>query len=440
MLNQMIAKFRGGVIVGHAKVTAEMATKELPPPKLLILPMQQHIGGICQPLVKGKDTVKAGEIIADSSAFVSAPIHAPVSGKIKSIKPLLMANGQQVEAIYLENDGEMNWVEQLPQKISNQEELVAAARLSGLVGIGGAGFPLHVKLAEKAPLDTLVINGAECEPFITSDYREARENPQRILRGMLTLMKHLEIQRGIIGIEDNKPLAIKEFKKILASEFSSNEQEKISVVPLASRYPQGAEKMLIYATTKRKVSPGKLPASIGCLVLNISTISLFQQYLDTGKPLVEKRVTLAGDNLHAPQNLLAPIGTPIQELIDFSGGLKEATGGKVILGGPMMGIAQFDLSQPITKQTNAITCLLPETAYQASETPCIRCGRCAKACPMNLLPLEIERALKNKEAKEMQALQVANCMECGCCAFVCPSQRRLVQYMRAGKTIARGNV
>lgn len=438
MLAQAIAKFRGGVRVPHHKKTAEAATEPLPAPKLLILPLQQHIGAALRPVVKAKETVKVGQLLADSDAFVSAPLHAPVSGKIKSIKPLLLANGQTVEALYLENDGEAAlFREPAPVKVENKEQLLQAARASGLVGIGGAGFPLHVKLAAKEPLDTLVINGAECEPYITSDYREAVEATDRIIAGMLTVMTHLLIPQGVIGIEDNKPRATNALTAALKRHPDPETAQRIQIVSLPSRYPQGAEKMLIYGCTGRKVPPGALPAAVGCLILNISTVSLLQDYLDTGLPLITKRITVSGDNIRRPQNLLVPVGTPISDILDFCGGLIEVEHAKLILGGPMMGIAQFDPAQPVTKQTNAVTCLSAASATLPQETACIRCCRCSRACPMNLLPLEIERSLKNKDTETLQKLQVAACMECGCCSFVCPSNRRLVQYMREGKVIAK---
>ncbi len=438
MLAQAIAKFCGGVLVPHQKTTAESATIPLPAPKLLILPLQQHIGAPLRPVVKAKETVKVGQLLADADAYVSAPLHAPVSGKIKSIKPILLANGQMIDALHLENDGEFTlFQEPAPILIQSKNDLLQAARASGLVGIGGAGFPLHVKLAAKEPLDTLVINGAECEPYITSDYREAMEATDRIIAGMLTIMTQLAISKGIIGIEDNKPQAITALAEALKRHPAPEIAQKIQVMTLPSRYPQGAEKMLIYGCTGRKVPPGALPAAVGCLILNISTVSLLQHNLNTGLPLIAKRVTVSGDNIRQPQNLLVPVGTPISDVLAFCGGLKEETNAKLILGGPMMGIAQFNLGLPITKQTNAITCLSAASATQPQEMACIRCGRCSRACPMNLLPLEIERALKNQDSESLQKLQVTACMECGCCSFVCPSNRRLVQYMREGKVIVK---
>lgn len=426
-----LQKFPGGTLVPHKKQTAQLPTKTMEPPASVLIPLQQHIGAVCKATVKAKELVTVGQVIATGTGYVSAPIHAPISGKIKSIKPILLANGQSCEAILIENDGLNTRHPALaPVTITSKDDLLQAACDSGLVGIGGAGFPLHVKLATKDPIDTLIINGAECEPFITSDNREAIEEPQRILRGIMTLLDWLEIPRCIIGIESNKPEAIATLAaQIQALGFTG----RITLQSLPPRYPQGAEKMLIFATTKRRVPTGSLPSAVGCLVLNISTVSLFQHYLDTGLPLISKRITVNGDNISHPQNFLVPIGTPIQNILTACGGLK-APGGKVILGGPMMGVAQYDLQAPVTKQTNAITCLKKELP---AEQPCIRCGRCSRSCPMRLLPLEIERALKIQDQETLTKLQVQSCMECGTCAFVCPSGRKLVQRMKEAKRIER---
>lgn len=434
-LVQVLAKFRGGVPVPHEKKTAEFESVIIDAPSLVIIPMQQHIGAPCKPVVKNKELVTKGQVIADSEAFVSAPIHAPFSGKIKGIKPILLANGRMGEAIHLENDGENTLSPDVqPVVVNSRESLILAARASGLVGIGGAGFPLHAKLAntDNLPLDTLVINGAECEPFITSDYRESIEFPERVIAGMEVVMKHLNISKGIIGMEDNKPKGLQALAD--ACSRRGNAAANITVMELPARYPQGAEKMLVYATTGRKVPKGKLPAHAGCLVLNISTVSLFYKYLTTGMPLIEKRVTVDGDNIAEAKNVIAPIGTKISEIIEFCGGLTDEAA-KVILGGPMMGIAQYSLDAPITKQTNAITVLA--AGKIPAESPCIRCGRCVEACPLMLQPVQIERSVKIQDVEALRKLNVATCMECGACSFVCPSGRKLVQYMKQGKIIER---
>ncbi|MHC5249134.1 electron transport complex subunit RsxC [Enterococcus sp. LJL90] len=427
--------FKGGAAVPHHKETAEFSTRKIAAPEMIILPLQQHIGATCEAIVKKKDIVAIGQVIAQSSAMISAPIHASISGKVKQIKPILLANGQTCDAIYIENDGENTlFTPEQPQKITNLTELLTASRNSGIVGIGGAGFPLHAKLTipKEQQIDFLVINGAECEPFITSDFREMVEEPKQIIRGIKTVLKFLEIHQAIIGIEKNKPQALEELQAAIDLTGAKN----ISVMALPSRYPQGAEKMLIYATTGRKVPMGKLPSHAGCLVLNVSTISQFQHYLETSQPLTSKRLTIAGDNIKKQQNVLVPIGMKLADIIEDCGGMLEAEG-KVILGGPMMGIAQYSLELPITKQNNALLAFKEKSAALPEEYPCIRCGRCGQACPLSLLPMQIERAVKLKDAPDLEKLQVANCMECGCCSFVCPSNRKLVQYMRQGKLVQR---
>ncbi|MGO2638991.1 MAG: RnfABCDGE type electron transport complex subunit C, partial [Enterococcus viikkiensis] len=349
-LVKAIAKFKGGVKVPHNKNTAEYESVYMEPPEIVMIPMQQHIGGPCKPIVKKGDVVTVGQVIGDSEAFVSAPIHASVSGKVKGIKPVLLANGQTCEAIHLKSDGlPVEFPEPRPVEIHSKEELLKAARDSGLVGIGGAGFPMHVKLAAKedTPIDTLVINGAECEPFITSDYRESLEYPDRIISGMQLVMKYLNIRHGVIGIERNKPKGLKRLRDHL-NELAELDPT-IDVMEIPSLYPQGAEKMLVYATTGRKIPPGKLPSEVGCLIMNISTISLLQRYIEIGMPLTHKRITIDG-NVAQPKNVVVPIGTPIGEVIDYCGGLVDEPS-KIILGGPMMGIAQFSMDLPITKQT-----------------------------------------------------------------------------------------
>ncbi|AXG38733.1 electron transport complex subunit RsxC [Enterococcus gilvus] len=434
-LTKAIATFEGGVKVPHNKHTAEFESVFMTPPKLVTLPMQQHIGGRCTPLVKKGDSVTVGQKIADSEAFVSAPIHASVSGKVKGIKPVLMANGQMCDAIHIASDGlPVVFPDPQPVAIDSKEALLKAARDSGVVGIGGAGFPLHVKLAVKddTPIDTLVINGAECEPFITSDYRESLEYPERIIAGMQMVMKHLKITRGVVGIESNKPKGLKRLRDHLNE--LADRDPAITVMEIPSLYPQGAEKMLVYATTGRKIPPGKLPSEVGCLILNISTISLLQRYVETGMPLTHKRITVDG-NVPEPKNIVVPVGTPMGEVIACCGGLIDEPS-KVILGGPMMGVAQFSVELPITKQTNAIT-ILSQSERLPEESPCIRCGRCVEACPMSLLPVQIERCTRNKDVSGLKKLKVSACMECGCCAFVCPAGRRLVQTMKQGKQLER---
>lgn len=435
-----VRKIRGGAKVPHMKNTADCKTIFMPSPPEVILPMQQHIGAPCQPTVKVGDEVKVGQVIGDSEAFVSAPIHASVSGKVKAIKPVLMPGGQKCDAVVIESDGLDTYADTIgPQDFNDKASLLAAIRGSGLVGIGGAGFPLSVKLAIKddSNVDTLVINGAECEPYITSDYRESVEFPGRVIAGIEIVMNALKLKKALIGIEDNKPQGIEALKKILEKRPAGSLD--IDIVELPARYPQGAEKMLIYATTGRRVPVGGLPSDAGCIVMNISSVSVLCYYIWTGIPLIAKRLTVAGGAVNEPQNVMVPIGTPIGQVIEFCGGFKvDPT--KIITGGPMMGIAQYDKEMPVLKQNNAILALTEDETQTPEEHPCIRCGRCVYVCPMSLMPALIDRASRNEDAVQLNKLGVMSCMECGSCAFVCPSKRPLVQYMKHAKTVARKRV
>lgn len=430
------AIIKGGTKVPHLKDTMAAKSLVMPSPPLVIIPMQQHIGAPCKPTVKPGDQVLVGQVIADTEAFVSAPIHSSVSGKVKSISPVLMSNGSNSDAIHIENDGRDEPIPNMgPIEISSKADFLSAVRASGLVGIGGAGFPLHVKLSVKddVNIDTLVINGAECEPYITSDYREIVENPERIIAGTELVMKYLNIPRGVIGIESNKPNGIKVIAKCLKDRNSSAD---IDVMELPASYPQGAEKVLIYSATGRKVPPGGLPSAIGCIVMNVSTVSLLQHYLSTGIPLIKKRLTVSGGAIKEPKNVVVPIGSTIKDAVEFCGGFSSEPA-KILFGGPMMGVAQYYTDMPIMKQNNAIIALTDEQTLQKTEEPCIRCGRCVYTCPMSLLPVFIDRYAKNGDADNLTRLNVSNCMECGSCAYVCPSNRPLVQYMKNGKAVQR---
>lgn len=432
---QPVARIRGGARAPHYKDTAEAASVVMPSPELVIIPMQQHIGAPCKPTVKPGDTVLAGQVIGDTDAFVSAPIHSSVSGKVKSIGPVQMSNGSKCDAVYIESDGEDNYIDANPVDVKNKSDLLAATRASGLVGIGGAGFPTHAKLAIKdnVKVDTLLINGAECEPYITSDYREIMEFPERIIAGTELVMEHLDIPRGIIGIESNKPKGVETLKKYLAE---INPEGNIDIMELPAMYPHGAEKMLIYAATGRQVPVGGLPADIGCIVLNITSVAFIHRYVKTGLPLTQKRLTVSGGAIKEHKNVIAPIGSKVSDILGFCGGF-TAEPTRLIFGGPMMGIAQYDTDMPITKQNNAIIGLTAAETITDPEQPCIRCGRCVDACPMSLLPVSIEWSLRSSNAEAIEKLNAVNCMECGCCAFACPSVRPLTQYMRDAKNLLK---
>ncbi|AGC69389.1 electron transport complex protein RnfC [Thermoclostridium stercorarium subsp. stercorarium DSM 8532] len=425
--------FHGGVSAPHRKNTAESETSVLDIPEKVVIPMVQHIGAPCTPTVKPGDTVKVGQKIGDSEAYVSAPIHSSVSGTVTRVEPMLFAGGNLVMSVEIKTDGKQEVYEGIsPPEIKNREDFLKAVRSSGLVGLGGAGFPTHVKLnpPKDKVIDCLIVNGAECEPYITSDYREMLENPDGIIEGIKLVLDYLSIPKAIMGIEDNKPKAYKLLKE------KAQNDNRISVQSLRSRYPQGAEKTLVYALTGRKIPSGKLPADVGCVVLNVNTVAFIASYVKTGMPLVQRRVTVDGPVVNQPKNVLAPIGTSLQTLFDFCGGFKS-TPYKVLMGGPMMGIAQYSLETSVIKNTNAILAFDKKEGDLPSEWPCIRCGRCVEACPMNLLPLEINRLVLANKIDELERYHILDCIECGSCSYSCPSKRHLVQSIRIGKDAVR---
>lgn len=426
-----------GVSLPHHKGTAESVSVIMPPPEQVVIAMQQHIGVPCTPCVKKGDTVYVGTKIGDSDNYVTAPVHSSVSGTVTGIGSLLLPSGQTTETVIIESDGMMTPDPEIkPQEVETVEQLVKAARDSGLVGLGGAGFPTHVKLNInlESPPDTLIINGAECEPFITSDYRECIENAENICEGVYLLKKIIGFKRVIIAIEANKLQAIEILHKIAADHRDTD--NSVRLMKLKTRYPQGAEKVLIYTATGRKVPLGKLPSDVGCVVMNITSVSFLNKYIKTGMPLVKKLITVNGDAVVEPQNVYVPIGTPIDDVIQFCGGYKSAAR-KILYGGPMMGNAVIDTKMPILKQNNAVLVLGRKNAEKRVEVPCIRCGRCAAACPMNLQPLEIEGALRIGSLERVKDLYADYCIECGCCSYVCPSKRHLTQVMRMAKSELR---
>jgi len=434
--NIPVAKIKGGAHVPHEKVTAEGGSVRMPAPPMVVLPLQQHIGAPCIPRVKRGDQVHVGQLVADTDAYMGVPIHATVSGRVKSVSPYLLGNGVIVDALQIENDGQDTLCPNIsPPVINNQADFLLAVRQSGMVGIGGAGFPLHRKLTlhEDVKVDTLVVNGAECEPYITADYREMMENSAHILTGIGRIMDYVKISNCIIGIESNKPKAIALLRKAIKLK---GMEDRVSVVEVPTLYPHGAERMLVQVLTGREVPLGGLPSDVGAIVVNISSVSILNYYLDTGVPLIRKRITVAGEAILWPQNLFVSIGTSVQEIIDFCGGYIEEPE-KIILGGPMMGLTLFNIQGPLMKQNNAILCLTKEETYGPKSVPCIRCGRCVEACPMNLMPPHIERSGRLENVDMLKKLGVIGCMECGSCAFACPARRPLLQYLRHGKLLLR---
>lgn len=432
-----VKKVRGGVKVDHHKNTAHKKVERLPIPSKVVIPMQQHIGAPCEPVVKVGDVVAVGQLIGDTDKYVSAPIHASVSGTVTAIGDVKLPNGVMSKAVTIESDGEMRlWEGIKPPVVETKADLIKAVRDSGLVGLGGAGFPTHVKLnfPEDKNIDTLIINAAECEPFITVDYRECVENSKNILAGVYLLKKMLGFKKVVICIEDNKPDAFGVLKDIADHEQDINDEVKLMV--LESKYPQGAEKMMVQSATGRRVPPGKLPADVGCVVMNVASVAFIARYVRTGKPLISRSITVDGSAIKKPNNIRVPVGTNIGEIIEFCGGFKEEPC-KIITGGPMMGLAIVGTDLPILKQNNAILAFAKGDAVLKEETDCIRCGRCVVACPMSLMPTNIVRAAKAKDVDTLKHAGIMVCMECGSCAFACPAGKPLVQHMRLAKSILR---
>ena len=429
------AKGRGGVKVPHNKNTENLAVVRMPVPEKVVLPMQQHIGAPCTPTVKAGDTVFVGQVIGDSDKFISAPIHSSVSGKVTAVADTVLANGRVAPAVTIESDGLMTLCPEIaPPVINNADDFRAAVRASGLVGLGGAGFPSHVKFAVSPdkPIDTIVVNAAECEPFITVDYRECIDNTLYIIKSLMLIKQYLNIPNAVIAIEDNKPKAIETLSKA-AQRFGDG---SIKVMALKSRYPQGAEKMIVYSATGRKVPLGKLPADVGCIVMNVASTAFIGRYLETGKPLVSRSLTVDGSAILKPQNVRVPIGTNLNELIEFCGGFKGDVE-KVIAGGPMMGTALCSTDVPIIKSYNAVLAFSKGTLKEKPEVDCIRCGRCSDSCPMGLMPTNIMRSVKARDIDGLKKSNVIACMQCGSCAFSCPAGKPLVQYLVLAKDMLK---
>ncbi len=430
-----VKRGRGGVSVSHNKNTAEKPVERMPIPEKVVLSMQQHIGVPCTPLVKVGDTVAVGQKIGDSDKYVSAPIHATISGTVTAVGDIKLANGIITKGVTIESDGEMREYEGIkPPVITNKQELCDAVRESGLVGLGGAGFPTHVKMKLPDNVDTLIVNAAECEPYITVDYRECIENAENVLKGVELLRDILGFKQIVIAIEDNKPKAFEIMKEI--ADRDNEADDRIKLMTLRSRYPQGAEKMMVLSATGRKIPPGKLPSDVGCVVINVASVAFIGRYAETGKPLVSRSITVDGGAVREPKNLRVPIGTSFSDIIDYCGGFKTEPR-KIISGGPMMGIAICDIEAPICKQNNALLAFDEKNASLKKERDCIRCGKCVDVCPMSLMPTLIERFARIKDADKLKSSNTMVCMECGSCAYACPAGRPLVQYMRLAKQVLR---
>jgi len=422
-----------GIHLAENKNTEKSATHIVPIPEMVYIPMVQHIGAACLPTVKKGDKVLVGQVIGDSDAYVCAPIHSSVSGTVQAIELMLCFGNRQVMTIAIKTDGLQEILSGIvPPVIETNADFLKAVRASGLTGLGGAGFPAHVKLSppKGTKPDLLIINAAECEPYITSDYRECMEYPKQIIDGIITVLKWTGTGKAVIGIEDNKPDAAALLKKECSS------YSNIEVRVLKSQYPQGAERVLIHTVSGRQVKTGKLPSDVGCMVMNVTSVSFLQSYIETGMPLVKKRITVDGPLVRNPGNMEVRIGTPLSAVFESCGGLTGEPE-KILMGGPMMGVSMHSIDVPVIKNTNALLVMDHHLAGMPVESSCIRCGRCVAGCPMKLQPLDINRVVVNRAWEELTAYNVMDCIECGCCSYVCPASRYLVQSLRLAKDYVR---
>ena len=421
--------FFGGI---HPKYNKEMSTGitslKTITPKQVEIPMQQHIGAPCVPLVQVGEYVKRGQKIGDGEGLC-VPVHASVSGTVTAIEQRPHPSLGKTLAVVIENDFKDETVTNpLP---ASDDETLGAIREAGIVGMGGAAFPGNVKaLTSMGNVDTLIANGCECEPYITADDSLLRLNPEQVLDGMMILEGLLHPQRVVLAVEDNKAEAITKLKSLSA------DYPKIEIRVLPTRYPQGSEKQLVQAVTGREVLPGKLPVSVGCAVFNVSTFAAIHRAVRLGMPLTERIVTVSGEAIAQPQNFIVRIGTPFRELLETAGGLNEKTE-RVISGGPMMGVAQSDMDVPVIKATNSVLCLLKDQNGAAENPVCLRCGKCVGVCPMRLQPLYLYRYVNAQRLDQLERLNLLDCMECGSCAFTCPGKLPLVERFRAGKKLLR---
>ena len=422
--------FRGGIHPFEGKeLSKDKPIKEYLPKGDLVYPLSQHIGAPASPIVEKGDTVKVGQKIAEAGGFVSAPIYASVSGTVKAIEPRRVITGDNVMSIVIENDGkyeEVEYPEAKPVEVLLKEEIIDMIKEAGVVGMGGAGFPTHVKLSPKEPdkIDYVIANCSECEPYLTSDYRKMIEQPEKLVEGLSIILRLFDNARGILAVEDNKPDCIKILKKLTEG------NDKITVATLKTKYPQGSERQLIYACTGRAINSSMLPADAGCVVNNVDTIIAVYNAVKERRPLIKRIVTVTGDCIKTPQNFCVRVGTNYHELIDEAGGfIKEPE--KIVSGGPMMGFAIFDLDVPCTKTSSALLCLSKDEVSAAKETACINCGRCVEVCPGRVVPSRLADFAQHKDKEAFEKANGMECCECGCCSYICPAKRQLTQSIKS---------
>lgn len=426
--------FKGGAHpYDGKKMSKECPIEILNPGDTLVYPLSQHIGAMAKPLVKAGDRVLVGQKIAEKGGFISANIHSSVSGTVKAIEKRLVATGGMVDSIVVENDGMYEEAAPIfsgnPDELS-KDEIIKIIEEAGIVGMGGAGFPTNVKLSPKNAdiIDSIIVNGAECEPYLTSDYRRMVEQTDKLVKGLKIVLKIFPDAKGYFGIEDNKPEAIEALLK------ATENEDRIEVVPLKTKYPQGGERSMIYAVTGRKINSKMLPADVGCIVHNVDTIYAIYNAVYNGKPLIERIVTITGDAVSTPKNFQVRIGTSFRELIDAAGGFTTEPK-KIISGGPMMGFSFFNIDVPVVKGSSSLLAFIKDDVSHEEPSACIRCGRCAAACPEHLLPMKLAALAGQNEPEEFKKLGGMECVECGCCSYVCPAKRQVTQSVRSMKKL-----
>lgn len=430
-LNNAVKTFKGGVHPPEWKELSEKKAFEyMPNPSQIIIPLSQHIGKPAKIVVKKGDEVKCGSLIAEQDGFISSPVFSSVSGKVLKVASAANSSGSPKESIFITpGEGEeIEGFDPLNPETVTPEQIRERVKKAGIVGQGGAAFPTYVKLMppEGTKIDCIILNGCECEPYLTRDYRFMIEFPEKIIDGLKLMMKALGVDRGVIGIEDNKPEAIRVMKQLCSNE------KYIWVETVKTKYPQGAEKMLIVAATGKEVSPGKLPLDAGVVIQNLGTAIQVYEAVVQGKPQTYAAITVSGKGIKEPKNLFVKIGTPLKEIIDYCGGITpEAV--KIVVGGPMMGVAQYDLSAPIMKATSGILALTSDEIQEGEQFNCVKCGKCVNACALNLLPTRLARLSQLGRFEDAENNNITVCMECGCCTYSCPSHIPLVQWIRLGK-------
>lgn len=421
--------FKGGVHPYDGKsLTKDSPAEPCLPRGEMVYPLSQHIGAPAAPVVQKGDHVKRGQKIGEAGGFVSAPVHSSVSGTVKGLEMRLGATGTMANSIIIEDDGKYEETEFVPARLEEltKEEILKRIQDGGVVGMGGAGFPTHVKLSPKMPekIEYVLVNGAECEPYLTSNHRKMLDEPGEIIEGLRIMLTLFENAKGYICIEDNKPDCILKMKELV------KDIPRMEVKELLTKYPQGGERTLIYATTGREINSSMLPADVGCVVDNVDTVAAIYRAVILGEPVMDKVITVTGDGIRTPKNFRVYTGTDLAEVVEAAGGLKEGVS-KVIAGGPMMGFAMYDLHVPCTKTTSACLCLEEDPVSKARQTACINCGRCVSVCPGGVIPARLATFAEHGDMENFQKFDGMECCECGCCSYICPAKRPLTQSIKS---------